>query len=335
MVQLEGSGKVKRASSAVSVTYDMALGLNIQNPHDPFRKDVLGYYIRKASAHLTEAPSLMEVTFDLGNVREYLVKRGPLSDQSFADLIDSTVMILRSFWGFRAADLVSMAHVKQSNLDGYQEDSDTVVSIWFYSLKTSQGKWTALQFTPLSRSRLRKGLQLSVSEAKARVQSCCAVRALAEIRRRMLPLLRTQQAVALKRKQIYAKHFLPWKKDDPGMGSTISATSSSVSPAVPFRFIKAGTMNGLLARHHAKMPGMPALAKGCHPRHYRHVSLSTMHFVGASASAKVLSTHAADSTVFRQSYQIADVDTGFKARYLQVHELTGFAQLTAPERLLL
>jgi hypothetical protein len=106
-----GSGRVKSASSAVSVVYSLALGLDLQNPHAPFRKDVLSYYIRKAASSMTAKPALMEVTFDLGNVTSYLVDRGPLTGQPFSQLVDSAVIILRSFWGLRAADLYHMAQM--------------------------------------------------------------------------------------------------------------------------------------------------------------------------------------------------------------------------------
>ena len=304
----------------------MALGLDIQNPHAPFRKDVLAYYVRKASAHLTERPALMEIAFDLGKVRSHLVERGPLVEQSFAQLIDSAVMILRAFWSFRAADLGHMAQLERCDLDSFEEGSVTPVKVWFYSLKTKQGLWSALDLTPLSRSKLRKGLQLSAREAGSRSQACCAVTALAEIRRRMLPALRKQSVQTVKRKKIFSRSFFPWKKDTP---------EEILRSGRPFRYIAAGTMNGILATHHPRMEGMPLLATGCHPRHYRHVSLSSMHFVGSSDSAKVLSTHASDSKVYQESYKIADMDSNFKARYLSVHKLTSFAQLSAPERLLL
>jgi len=304
----------------------MALGLDIQDPHAPFRKDVLAYYVRRAAAHLSANPALMEVAFDLGKVRNYLVQRGPLVDQSFNELIDSAVVILRAFWSFRAADLGHMAQLHVCELDRFEEDSSTPVNVWFYSLKTRQGQWSSLSLTPLSRSRLRKGLHLSPTEAARRSRSCCAVTALAEIRRRMLPVLRKQTTLSVKRKRVYAKNFFPWKRDVP---------EKLLQSGSPFRYIKAGTMNGLLAYHHLRMEGMPPFAAGCHPRHYRHVALSSMHFVGAADSAKVLSTHASDSKVFQEAYKIADMDPDFKARYLLVHKLTSFAQLTAPERLLL
>ena len=310
----------------MSVIYSMALGLDIQDPHAPFRKDVLAYYVRRASAHLSTNPALMEVAFDLGKVRDYLMKRGPLVNQSFADLVDSAVMILRAFWSFRAADLGHLSQLERCDLDAFEEGSDAPVTVWFYSLKTKQGLWTSLSLAPLSRSRLRKGLQLSATEASARSRSCCAVTALAELRRRMRPVLEKQVSYALKRKKIYSKAFFPWKRDDP---------EKLIRGDTPFRYIAAGTMNSILASHHNRMVGMPPFAKGCHPRHYRHVSLSSMHFVGSADSARVLSTHAADSKVFQENYRIADMDPDFKARYLMVHKLTSFAQLTAPERLLL
>ena len=305
----------------------MALGLDIQNPHAPFRKDVLAYYVRKAAKHLSASPALMEVAFDLGKVREYLVARGPLVDQTFAELIDSAIVILRAFWSFRAADLGHMAQLYGCDLDGFEEGASTdPVNVWFYSLKTKQGCWSCLSLTPLSRSRLRKGLHLSVKEAAKRSRSCCAVTALAEIRRRMLPVLRKQKPLSLKRKRVYGKQFFPFKRDVP---------EKLLKSGGEFRYIAAGTMNGLLATHHLRMEGMPPFGAGCHPRHYRHVALSSMHFVGAADSAKVLSTHAKDSKVYQETYKIADMDPDFKARYLLVHKLTSFAQLTAPERLLL
>ena len=91
--------------------YDMALGLDLQNPHAPFRKDVLSHYMRKAAAGMSETPALMEVTFDLGNVTTHLVQRGPLANQSLAELIDSAVIILRAFWGLRATAQPTLAHV--------------------------------------------------------------------------------------------------------------------------------------------------------------------------------------------------------------------------------
>ena len=305
----------------------MALGLDIQNPHAPFRKDGMSYYVRKASKHLATNPALMEVAFDLGNVRKYLVARGPLADQPFTELIDSAIVILRAFWSLRAADLGHMVQLYNCDLDKFEEgNSTTPVKAWFYSLKTTQGLWSCLSLAPSSRSRLREGLHLSAKEAADRSRSCCAVTALAEIRRRMLPVLRKQKAMALKRKMVCGKQFFPFKKDLP---------EKLLDSGGEFRYIAAGTMNGLLATHHRRMEGMPALGKGCHPRHYRHVSLSSMHFVGSADSARVLSAHAADSKVFQENYRIADVDPDFKARCLLVHELTSFAQLTAPERLLL
>ena len=193
----------------------MALGLDIQDPHAPFRKDVLAYYVRRAAAHLSANPTLMEVAFDLGKVRNYLVQRGPLVDQSFNELIDSAVVILRAFWSFRAADLGHMAQLHDCELDRFEEGSSTPVNVWFYSLKTKQGQWSSLSLTPLSRSRLRKGLHLSPTEAARRSRSCCAVTALAEIRRRMLPVLRKQTTLSLKRKRVYGKNFFPWKRDVP------------------------------------------------------------------------------------------------------------------------
>ena len=305
----------------------MALGLDIQNPHAPFRKDGLSYYVRKASKHLAANPALMEVAFDLGKVREYLVARGPLADQPFEELIDSAIVILRAFWSFRAADLGHMAQLHNCDLDKFVEgNSTTPVNVWFYSLKTKQGLWSCLSLAPLSRSRLRKGLHLSAKEAARRSRSCCAVTALAEIRRRMLPVLRKQKTLSLQRKTVYGKQFFPFKRDLP---------EKLLNTGGEFRYIAAGTMNGLLAAHHLRMEGMPTLGLGCHPRHYRHVALSSMHFAGAADSAKILSTHSTDSKVYQESYKIADVDPDFKARYLSVHKLTGFAQLTAPERLLL
>ena len=150
-----------------------------------------------------------------------------------------------------------MAQLYACDLDGFEEGTSTApINVWFYSLKTKQGLWSCLSLIPLSRSRLRKGLHLSVAEAARRSRSCCAVTALAEIRRSMLPVLRKQKTLSLQRKRVYGKKFFPFKRDVPEM---------LLEKGGEFRYIAAGTMNGLLATIISAWKGCRHLAKAAIP----------------------------------------------------------------------
>ena len=79
--------------------------------------------------------------------------------------------------------------------------------------------------------------------------------------------------------------------------------------------------------------GFPEPAKGQQARHYRHVALTTFYLLGCSDYAK--QRHAPKSTEFERSYRIAELHPDFVERFKAVKSLTKFAQLTAPERMLL
>ena len=70
--------------------------------------------------------------------------------------------------------------------------------------------------------------------------------------------------------------------------------------------------------------GLPALgvATGVYPRHYRHVALSILHFVGCAAQAKNYSFHTADSKVFKDAYRVQLVDVEFTTVYSTSTEST-------------
>ena len=88
---------------------------------------------------------------------------------------------------------------------------------------------------------------------------------------------------------------------------------------------------------HAEMvkeyEGFPEMDSGQKARHYRHVALTTFYLLGCSDYAK--QRHAPNSTEFDRSYRIDELHPDFVERFKAVKGLTKFAQLTAPERMLL
>ena len=83
----------------------------------------------------------------------------------------------------------------------------------------------------------------------------------------------------------------------------------------------------------ARYEGFPELAKGQQARHYRHVALTSFYLLGCSEEAKA--RHAKGSSEFERTYRIDELDPDFVQRFQSVKGLSAFAQLTAPERMLL
>ena len=323
--------QVKAHSSALQVLYELTVGLNLKDPSSPQMVDMIAYCVRQDAIISTPAPALMEQCWDIGIVRKFLVGRGPLADQSLKELVHSAILAGRAFHGLRAADLFSMALLQQSPLDQPDPTFTRAVPFRFWCTKTARALngasnlWVTMSLRPVRSANIRKGLRLSAKEARDTMLSCCFVRAVHEIRKRLLPSMR-QTAAAYKHKgvNVHALNFFPQVKQKITLTKKIKFYSrNSINPRIR-------------EMHHAMVEldiGMPPLAEGQMARHCRHVALTTMHLVGCSDEAKP--RHTKGSSEFERSYHIDDLHPEFALRFRSVEGITAFAQLYACERLLL
>ena len=323
--------QVKAHSSALQVLYELTVGLNLKDPSNPLMVDIIAYYVRQDAIIATPAPALMEQCWDIGIVRKFLTSRGPLTEQSLKDLVHSSVLAGRTFHGLRAADLHSMAMLQHSPLDQSDPKFTNAVPFRFWCTKTAKAVngasnlWVTMSIRPVRAAIIRKGLHLSATEAKDTMLSCCFIRAVHEIRKRLLPSMR-QTAVAYKHKgvSVHALNFFPQVKQ-------------KITLAKKIKFYGRNSFNPRIREMHQTMVnlniGMPPLAEGQMARHYRHVALTTMHLVGCPDEAR--ERHAKGSSEFERSYHIDDLHPEFALRFRSVEGITAFAQLYACERLLL
>ena len=310
--------------------YELSVGLNLKEPSNPPTADLISYYVRQDAIISTPAPALMTQCWDIGIVRQFLLSRGPLVEQSLQQLVHSAILAGRTFHGLRAADLHSLAFLKDSPLDQTDPTYTKPVSLRFWCTKTAKAVngasnlWVTITLRPVRATNIRKGLRLTATEAKDMMLSCCFIRATHEIRRRLLPSMRST-AVAYKHKgvNVHALNFFPQAKQ-------------KITLTKPIRFYGRNSINPRIRdMHHAMVEklGMPPLAEGQMARHYRHVALTTMHLVGCPGEAKA--RHTKDSTEFERSYNIDELHPDFALRFNIVENVPAFAQLHACERLLL
>ena len=333
---------VKLCSSAISVTYDMSLDLDIANPNSPHRGDGTAVLVRRAATFDKPAPVLMTVCWDVAIVRQWLVERGPLRLQTFNDLTHSTIMIARTFHAMRGSDLHAFSHTEESALDHVEEGATEPVNVMLWMTKTATRTcketnfWRAVPFAPLRPRQLARGLKIAAKEAQRIVQACCLLRALAELRRRVLPALQQTPTIVVGGRDVWSKTFflVPstlFKVDKQGVNTL------QVSNKRPIRYMARNSFNPIVKKIHLTMvpDGMPELVQGRTARHYRHVALTLMHRVGCKQEAKTLSTHTEGSQTYAKSYCIPNIDPDFERRFLGLDGTAAFTQLRACERLLL
>ena len=317
---------VKLASSSVSVMYNLGLGLSIAEP-SAMPVDDMAKYIRKTAAIEAPRPDRPNECFDLATPRRWLLSRGPLTAQSLQDLVESVTYIARLFYGFRAADLAAVPFPAKgwNRKRGIDE-----AELAFWNTKTAaavcpaDNLWQRVKVRWLDAGRLVAGLGLERPVAEQLVASCCFLTGLEELRCRLLPKLqRTTEIEKLQGCKVWARSLLPYVK-----------TSLKNSKAV--QFLSATRINKIVEKchHEAGLPDM-GTAVGFYPRHYRHVALTMLHFVGCADQAKEFSLHTKDSRVFETTYRVQLVDDRFVSRHQQVQLRPGFALLSAAERLLL
>ena len=323
--------QVKAHSSAIQVLYELTVGLNLKDPSNPQMVDMVACHVRQDAIVSTPAPALVEQCWDIGIIRQFMIGRGPLSEQPLKELVHSAILAGRTFHGLRAADLFSMAMLQQSPLDQADPTFTKSVGLRFWCTKTAKAVngasnlWVTISLQPVRAANIRKGLHLSAKEARDTMLACCFIRALHEIRKRMLPTMR-QTAPACKHKgvNVHALNFFPQIKQKITLTNKIKFYGrNSINPRVR-------------EMHHAVVNlnvGMPPLAEGQMARHYRHVALTTMHLVGSADEART--RHAKGSTEFERSYHIGELNPDFALRFKSIEGITAFAQLHACERLLL
>ena len=253
--------------------------------------------------------------------------RGSLQAQSFQDLVESVVYIARLFYGFRAADLAAIPFPTKGWIRkrGIEE-----AELAFWNTKTAvavcpaDNLWQRVKVRWLDADRLVAGLGLERPVAERMTAACCFLTGLEELRGRLLlKLQRTAKVEMLQGHKVWARSLLPYVK-----------TSLKNSKVV--QFLSATRINKIVEKchHGAGLPDM-GTAVGFYPRHYRHVALTMLHFVGCADQAKEFSFHTKDSKVFETAYRVQLVDNGFVSRHQQVQLRQAFALLSAAERLLL
>ena len=154
--------------------------------------------------------------------------------------------------------------------------------------------------------------------------SCCFVRALHEIRRRMLPSVQaTMDAYKHRGIYVHSLNFFPQVKQK------LTLTKQP-------RFYGKNSINPRIKELHTIMVDrfeMPPLSEGQMARHYRHVALTLMYLVGCPSEAKA--RHSKGSKEFERSYEIDEAHPDFAMRLNALEDSGHFAQLYAAERLLL
>ena len=166
---------------------------------------------------------------------------------------------------------------------------------------------------------------MSRKEANDTAAACCLVLALKELRSRMLPAIKsTLKPFKQKHISVYALQFFPQAVQTFKKGTKV-------------RFYEPNSLNPRIKEMHAQMvqeyEGFPKLEKAQQARHYRHVALTSFYLLGCPDYAK--QRHAPGSKEFERSYQIDELHPDFANRFQSVKGLAKFAQLTAPERMLL
>lgn len=343
----ENPAAVKVCSSAVSVVYDLGFDLDIGSPHSPHRGDGTATLVRRAATFDKPAPKLMDVCWDLAIVKRWLMARGPLRDQSFRDLTHSAIVIARAFHALRGADLHAMAQTKNSALDRITDETIEPVNIMLWMTKTAtrtckeQNYWRVVSFAPLRVRQMTRGLKISIAAARMMVESCCLLRALAELRRRVMPVVRLAQTMMVGGKEVWATSFflMPSTRAsvEGGVHSIQPKKSKRGSDECELKYMALNSFNPIVKKVHESMvqDGMPQAVKGATARHYRHVALTLMHRVGCTQEARDLSTHAEGSMTYAKSYCIPHIDPDFEKRFQDLDGSAAFAQLRACERLLL
>jgi len=324
-------------SSAISVIYDIAFDVDVagqvetKHAHSKSApKHSTEFYIRRHMRTTAPAPHKPTAGLDFALVREWLIARGALKSQTDRSLIISMIIIGRVFYALRAADLICLAHTESHPLDGWApRNGDSRIFFPFYMLKTARlvhedtHYWVDVPLRPMNPDRLRSGFKQRALQATRIVDTCCFVRAAAELRKRMLPKLRSLHPLHKVHSRVcYEKCFIPH------IDSKMTLKSSR------FRFIGATRVNTHVKEMHTTVFGeIPVVAdKGWLARWYRHNALSAMHRSGASEEALELSEHTTMAT-FKKCYKIGLHPT-FEDRLNSYSSLSAFSTLSGPERLL-
>jgi hypothetical protein len=327
--------RVASVSSAIAVVYAQALTINVRKPWMPL-SDLDAGQVRKTARVDAPNPEKPQEGIDFAIIRDWLTERGSLRTQSLASLVVSFIVIARVFLGFRAADLATaLAHTQTHELDTWTEDSlELSVNIQFYGMKTATivskrtYRWADIGIRPLSKVRLRYGLKIRPMLAKSFADSCCFIRALFQLRQRLLPLLVKHFPIVTKgNRKLYTL----------GLPSIRTDVERCLSGDLRFIFpITSITVNRLLTtKMHLPLFGKVAVdaQRDFIAMWYRHNALSALRLIDCRDYAILISQHVNENT-FNSSYSIL-VSQTFKLRYGALLTLSKFQELSAPERLLL
>jgi hypothetical protein len=322
---------VATASSAVKVVYEEALGLDITEPSRIVDVNITSK-IRKHMA-VTAAPVIKpSVGFDLAILRDYLVSLGPLHEATTCEqLVPRVILIARAFYGFRAADLKTMALTVRHDLDDFNPQNDDHLQRSFtlslYMTKTAaktkahQYYWSYIPLQPLSKFRMRMGFRIRPIRAKSIAEACCLVRALHTLRRLMLPKLqRLHQPYKFAGHMVYAEQTIPWTQ-----------SSLKIENDIKFKFLSPSRMNNIIKKVHAAVIGPVSEAKDWIANWYRHNCFSCMESVGSLEAISIFSEHTRVGT-YRKNYAIP-VHESFLLRLQQYNLLKFFHDMNAHEKL--
>jgi hypothetical protein len=347
---------VQTARTAISVTYNAAFEVDLLQSSTkdngktvaPGKIGNVQYYVNLKAQLSSESDSNFPVHGpDYLTAHDYWVSKGPNDKLSLGLLVDKVIQLGR-FKGFRGVDLHSFPAGSEAPVPPkppQQYGEVDFLKIAFKGSKGRKGKGQRLnngytvtvQIYPLRRDKLV--LWMSRTKARQMSELCCFVRALGELRYRMLDIARVYfrdgKPPILPRAPTGATPLLPHLLPFSHMSVKPDMVTGSRS-SDELQFLRASTINERARKIHERQYGEGTCGRGkpFSAAYYRHTSAQMYHQSGAIDARKLRLTQTEPDALFKEHYSKVPVHPDFAKRLQQLPKGV-LDQLSADERLLI
>ena len=331
-------GEIKKASAAITTTYEMAFNVNPLNPR-MVMQDQIAYFVRKHARRTATRKERPVSGFDMYEIVDNMVQEGPSSTASGATIINRITILFRGMIGVRAMDLAKMAFTEWF-ATGYDITDPGPVTLHFYLTKTTGSRkevyWDSITLAPMSVKRIQDvydegNMNIVPGRANDIVQSCCPVRALHRYWQLASEAIRERGcAEVLHGRKVIHRYSMLWTR-----GFDLVTKQGN---ARPLRFLSSSTINGYVKDYHQAHIKSAVVADGITvdgnwvAHTWRANALSTLGHTGHRQAARDHSFHNNDAT-FKRYYDMP-VSKSFSFRVEHIIDRPSFKRLQPLETLL-
>jgi hypothetical protein len=344
---------VSSARSAITVTYNAAFEVDLLaqagGKHRLVVPGTIGnmqYYVVLNSQLTTKAPSNFPVHGpDYTVAYDFWIQKGPNAKLSLHWLVDKVIQLGR-MKGFRGVDLRCLPAGSEAPVPQVSPVNYGTCKFLKIAFKDSKGKKGAAQrnnngYTPTVQiaplQQVHLALFLSASRSRLMAERCCFVRALGELRSRLVHIARVYYRDGIAPPQLRAPTgatpVLPFLLPFDHMAVESDAPTGS-RRSDELQFLQKGTINERVRKLHEIQYGEGTCGrnKPFAASYYRHTSAHMYQVSGAIEARQSRLTQTEPDALFKNHYSKVPAHPGFVAR-LKLVPSEVLIQLSADELL--